>query len=380
MLAFICIAAVTAGLSTPGTAWALLDNLLQQQKQVHNQIPLDKIYPVQDEDTFEGVAKSFHGTPFNDPQLEYEITMPKDWTYQQTAQVHDAYGVSRELMGDLAHFKSPVINTMEAVITIQSIKLTREVSAENWLKDYMFTTGCDLQDTVIPVDLKKASANCISTVEGKSDYIYMTMQINGSNAVVVRFESPLALKDALAFVRKRIVDSFRFILKTDNPIEVQKSFNFADALKFSYPQSLVINHIDDKDTRHMSMQLYNQSKGARVDGLIRFQVAKRSTDTNLNKEIGDLKSFIDNFLGIECKKLISSDKAPVADRFIFSRYEVYQVASKQENAIDQELRLVVLGDHDWYIFAFLLTPSENVDFPTWANNVQDFDMIVRDFR
>ena len=306
--------------------------------------------------------------------------LPKDWTYEQTAQVHDAYGLSRELMGALARFKSPVIETMQAIVTVQSIKLTREVSAENWLKNFLFTTGCDLQDTVVPVDVKKAGANCISTVGGTSLYIYMTVQINGNNAVVVRFESPLAIKDPLAFVRKRICNSFRFILETDNPIETQKSFNFADALKFSYPESLLINHVDVKDTRHMSMQLYNQNKGNRVDGLIRFQVIKRSTDTSLKKETDDLKKFIDGFLGIDFKKLVSSDKAPVSNRFIFSRYEIYQVSSKKENTIDQELRLVVLGDQNWYILVFLLTPTANVDFNTWAVNLQDFDMIVKDFR
>ncbi len=41
---------------------------------------------------------------------------------------------------------------------------------------------------------------------------------------------------------------------------------------------------------------------------------------------------------------------------------------------------MVLGDQNWYILVFLLTPTANVDFNTWAVNLQDFDMIVKDFR
>lgn len=376
---FVCmLAAVMAGILASGTVRANPLGDLFSKKQAA--VPLDQIYSVQDEDTFQSVAKAFHGTPFNDPQLEFEIMLPKDWIYEQTAQVHDAGGVSRELMGDLARFKSPILDTQQAIITIQSTKLPREISAENWLKNYMFTTGCDLQDKVVPVDEKKAGASCISTVEGKSSFIYMTVQINGYNAVAVRFESPLALRNALAFVRKRIVDSFRFILTTDIPIEVQKSFSFADALKFTYPASLDMNHVDVKDSHRMSMQLYNQNGGDRIDGFIRFVVVKRSADTSFNKETDELKTFFDQTLGIDFKKLVSSDKAPVSKRFIFSRYEVYQVASKKENTIEQELRFVALGDKDWYIFAFLLSPSETVDFSTWATNIADFDMIIKGFR
>ncbi len=148
----VCVLAVTAGFFTPHSAWALLDGLLQR-KQVVQQVPLSQIYPVQDEETFQGVAKSFHGTPFNDPQLEFEVMLPKDWTYEQTAQVHDAYGLSRELMGALARFKSPRDRNHASPMPSSSpSSMTREVSAENWLKNFLFTTGCDLflQDTVVP--------------------------------------------------------------------------------------------------------------------------------------------------------------------------------------------------------------------------------------
>ena len=128
------------------------------------------------------------------------------------------------------------------------------------------------------------------------------------------------------------------------------------------------------------MELYSKSKGARIDGLIRFLVIRRTADTNLKKEAEDLKKYFDTFLKIDFKKLVSSNKAPVSDRFLFSRYEVYQVASKKENTADQELRLIVLGDKDWYVFAFLLTPSDVDNFYTWACNTRAFDMIVKKLR
>jgi len=394
--ALLCMMGLVAlgGFATGPAHAALLDGLFGKKPAAVN---YSDIYPIQSEDEFYNVAKSIHRTPYNDPQIEFEIMMPKDWVSEEIPQTHDAYGASRELMGDIAKFISPVMSTMRALVTVKSIKLEHEISAENWLKGYILSNKYNLQGAVTAFNDRKATAECISTaLDGSSSYIYVAAHINGSDGVLVQFESPLALKDVVAVVRKLIVDNFKFILETDRPIENLKSFNFANGLKFRYPESLILNHVDDGDTRHMSMQLYNiarqdvidQTQGkslSQIQGLIRFIVVKRNASTSLKKETDDIKSFVKNILGLEITKLVSSDPAPVTTtRFLgkgnFSRYEVYQASPKRSNAIPEEIRFVALGDKKWYIFGLLFTPSDAENFYAWAVNIQDFDMMIKDFK
>ena len=372
-------------------AHAMLDlKSLFEKKQTP--VSLSDIYPIQNDEDFEGISKSFHGRPYNDPQIEFEILVPKDWVLEVAPDTHSTLGMSRALIGDLSRFRSPVINTMRATVAVQSIKLDHEISAENWLKSYILSNKYALQGTINATSDKKAGANCIETkLDGSSSYIYITVQVNGNDAVIVRFDSPLVLKDVMAFVRNKIVDSFRFILVTDHPIETLKSFTFGTALKFRYPESLVVNHVDIGDTRFMSAQFYNViregmvDKGlgksiAQIQGLIRFVVVRRNHNTSLKKEANDLRDFVSNILKVDFRKLISSDKAQVSNRFLFSRYEVYEVAPRKNNPIPQELRLVALGDKNWYVLGILFSTSDSENFYAWANNVQDFNMIIKDFR
>jgi hypothetical protein len=240
-----------------------------------------------------------------------------------------------------------------------------------------------VQDKVTVVDEKKAIAHCVGTdIDGKSnDYIHIMALINGNNAVVVRFEIPVYLKDSLEFLAKRSLESYQFILETDRSIETQKIFSFAEVLKFTYPESWAVNNMDVRDSRSMSMQLYNKGLGGRLDGMVRFLVIKRGPDTSLKKETDELKKYFNDFLGITFTKLTSSDKAPVkSNRFVFSRFEIYQISQKKANTSGQELRLVVVGDKNWYVFGFLMTPSDSDSFYTWASNTRTFDMIIKSLR
>jgi hypothetical protein len=375
----VIIACLLAALSVQ-PAHALLDKLFGKKQAVQKSMPLTEIYPIQDEAAFQAVAKSFHKMPFNDPLLEFNILLPKDWTQEETLHADTGGEFDRKIMGELGRFRSPFIHTMQALVTIQSIRVEREISAENWLKNYILTNNCSLQGAVAPDGNKEATAACVSTSEGRSTYLYVLAKLNGNNAVVVQFEMPIALKEGLDFLSKRVLDSFQFVLTSDRPIETQRIFNFASTIKFGYPESWIPNHIDARDTKNMSMQLYSKQKNDLVDGLVRFVVARRSDENSLKKEALAVRKHITEFLGLDIKKLISSDKLPASNRFLFSRYEVYQVTPRKEGASSQELRLAVLGDKDWYVFVFLLSPSDNDDFYTWACNTQAFDIIVKSLR
>jgi hypothetical protein len=364
---------VLTGLSTPSAA--SLFGLFGKKQPVQEQAPQ---FIIHDEDSFKANTSPYHEIPFNDPKFEYDILLPKDWTIERIAKATPS--TDQSIPEDITRFKSPMLGTAQAVMTIQAMRLDHEISVENWLKNYIYTNGYTLQDKINSLGNKKAGTSYISVFETKGTYTYTVAQINGNIIMIARFEVPLALKEPLAFLQKRTIDSFRLIMPVEESVEPKETFRLADALKISYPKSWQLRYPDLKDEHNMSVQIYNETQDQKVEGMIRFVAVSRGPQTNLAKETEGLKKYFGDFMGLEFKKMISSDKAPAYSRFLFSRYETYLVGSKKINAADRELRLAVLGDKDWYIFAFLLTPTESDNLYAWARNTETFDLIVKDFR
>jgi len=337
-------------------------------------------YFIHDEESFRANTKTFHQIPFNTRKLEFEILLPKDWTSDPLTRVRDRT-LKQDIPQSIARFKSPMIGTSQAVVTIQYRYLTQEISAENWLKNYAITNGYALEEQVTSLGGRKAGMSYISVFEVNSTYTYTAAQINGDIVALASFEIPLFLKESLGFLQKRTADSFRLLMPSDDPIEKQKEYALPDALHFIYPESWIVRYPDFNDGNNiLSVQLHNEPQAEKVDGMIRFVAVRRRSQTSLAQEMTGLKNYLNSFLGIELKKLVSSDKAPAYKRFLFSRHEVYQVGSKKKNSDDGELRLVVLGDPEWYIIVFLMTPSKTGNFYAWAHNTQAFDLIVKNLR
>jgi hypothetical protein len=349
--------------------WLNRDKAPQQAQQFY----------IHDEESFKANTKSYHEIPFNDPKFEFDIQLPKDWTTERLTK-GDALAPNQAIPENITRYKSPMIGTAQAFVTIQAMHLDREISAENWLKNYALTNSYSIQEKITSLGSKRAGVAYISTFETTSSYTYTVVQINGSALMLARFEIPLWLKDTLSFMQKRTIDSFRMLLTTDAPVEAQKPFALGDAAGFSYPESWMLRYSELDNPNNLSAQIYNETSAKKISGLISFMAIRRSPSTSLEGEIKNLKNYFETSVDIKFKKMLSSDKAPASSRFLFSRYETYLTGSIKGNTADRELRLAALGDKDWYIFVFLLTPPEADNLYTWASNVATFDLIVRSLR
>ncbi|MBI3441205.1 MAG: hypothetical protein HY052_05310 [Proteobacteria bacterium] len=341
--------------------------------------PFTQDFPIQDEASFKANTTLFHQAPFKNPKYEFDIMLPKDWTSESIAKPADQ-SLKQDIPEMIARFKSPMIGTAQALITVQVQHLRYEISAENWLRNYVITNGYSLQEKVTALGNKKVGMAYVSVFEAKSTYGYTTAQINGDTVIMVTFEIPLYLKEQMAVLQKYAVESFRLTLVNDNPVEKQKEYNLSDALKFTYPESWVVHYPDFKDLNNMSVQLHNETSARKIYGLIRFMAIHRNRQTSLAQEMTRIRKYFDEFLGLEVAGLVSSETPSLHNRFMFSRYEVYQVEAKKKNVSKQEIRLAVLGDQDWYIIVFLLTPRETDNMYVWARNTRTFDMILQSMK
>jgi len=349
--------------------------------------PIAPVYAVHDDATYQALTKPFGMTPFGKAELEYEITLPKDWTEEEVPQtLTDA----QTIIGDVARYSSPMIGTQDLHVVIQVAKLEHEISAENWVKNYILVSGYSQQGDIRVAGEKNASADYISAgaagalgntaVGATSTFETLSARITGAYVIVATFKTPLSLQNYVKYIQRKSIDSFRILYPKDDPVEEQKIFTLVDSIKFNYPASWNQVGTDLRDMNHLSVHLQAQSVSNSVDGFIRILAVRRSRSTNLNAEIESQKKYFQDTMKIKFLKLDSSGKSPAYNRFIFNRYEVYDSQPISGNGTVQEIHVAVLGDKDWYIFAYLFTPKENTSLYNWARNIQSFHEILKSMK
>lgn len=371
-------AALVAALGVSGVADADLRDLFGGG-QGQQQASAPKVHPINDDASFAAKTKKFGLLPFNKADLEFSIRLPDDWEMEVVSQ-DQSQALSGKILSDVVRFTSPMIGTARAVVTIQTQDLVHEIDAKNWLRNYIYTSGYALQEDVTAKDNRHASAYYILVNEGRSTNFYASVTVNGSVLMLARFEIPLGLQEYISYLQKKSIDSFSMVYQKDSSIEKARSVSLIDALRFNYPASWEATPPDFKDVNRLSIQLQNKSPTGVVEGFVRIAAVRRNPSTSFSVEVDRLKQFFGDVMGLDFKKLRSSEKLGTIERFLFDRYEIYDVQGRKENQGLQDLHLVVLCDKEWYIFAFLITPREQDNLYTWARNVRSFELIAKSIR
>jgi len=336
-------------------------------------------HPIHDDETFDAVKKTHEILPFERVELSLALDLPNDWEGQVFAEGKN-YELSQKILGDIAIFKSPLIGTARAVVTIHALTLEHEISAAHWLKNYILSNGFSPDGEVIAKSNTSASAFYINIEKGISVHTYIGAHISGNTMMLVRFVIPLDLKDYVSYLQKRIIDSFHLTYPKDSPIEQQKIFTMVDSIKFNYPESWMVVSPDFRDMNHLTVQLHNKDTAGVAQGFIRIAAVRRSRSTDLDAEIQSLRQFFKNKMKLDFVKMEFSGKSPAYDRFIFNRFETYLVSSPEKPDATQKVDIVVLGDKEWYILMFLLSPREEEDLYNAARNEQSLDVLIKSIK
>ena len=345
-------------------------------------------YVINDDASFDENKKTFHMRPYNNPALEFDISIPKTWTSQELTNKDTPIVKDTDLITDVAQFKSEMIGTSRVSVSVSFKTLDKEIYAKDWLKNYILTNGYALQDDVQEKGGKYAQAYYTSVTDFTNYYTMISAQINSNYIILCRFDLPLNMKDYLSFAQKKIVESLQITNTKTDFIEIQKGYTIVDALKFNYPITWQPDSPDFKNMSRLSIGFLNHTQkkvGFRIidttEGYMNFLTVRRSGDTNLKKELLNLKTHFSDMMGLDVTKLVLSQKPEIlSNRFIFARYEVYETEYKKGGPKSPEIRLVTLGDKDWYVFIYMVTPSAIDSFPTWAHNVKCFDIIIKSIR
>ncbi|MEZ0226768.1 MAG: hypothetical protein ACAH83_19580 [Alphaproteobacteria bacterium] len=344
-----------------------------------------QVHEIHDDATFAKKTKAYSMMPYNKADLEFELYLPAEWTAEDTV-VSTSGEVGARITGPVAIFRSPMIGTQFATATVEVLKLDFEVSARNWLKNHLTTSGFLPQGDVTEINNRSSAGAYITSSDGASKYCYIAARISGSFVVIARFESPLNLRGYLQYLQKKSIDSFKLLYPKEDSIEEQKVFTLVDSIKFNYPASWKVSNPDFRDMNRLIVELRNLKPGtegrwAITQGYIRLLAIRRQRVTDLMTEIDNMRKYFTETMSLEFKKMLSTGKSDAYGRFVFNRYEVYDVISKAAKIpTTQEIHLVVLGDKEWYIFAFLFTPKETNELAMWGRNVQSFQEVIKSIK
>lgn len=337
-------------------------------------------HPIHDEQTFEQLTTVHTVMPFKRADLYFTMNLPKDWQTEMLPD--DKATLSGRIIGDIARFSSPMIGTKRIRVSVQGSYIEHEISSANWLRNYILTSGFAPEGEIITDEKnpRRASIFFVSLDNGESFYNYITAQISGNVMMMARAQVPQNLREYAKFLQKRLIDSFSLTYPKEGPIEPQRTFMMMDAAKMSLPESWENVAQNFKDMNRLSVQLHNKNATGGVDGFIQMLGVRRNRGTNLMKEIDEVKKLLDTQFNLEVTEMDSSEESIAYDRFIFNRYEIYNVESRRSGQSKQDLHLVVLGDKEWYLILFLITMREQERLYAWARNVQTLEEIVRSIR
>jgi len=337
----------------------------------------DNQHPIRDDKTFEELTTVHTVMPFQRADLYFTINIPKDWSTDLLPE--GKKDISTSIIGDIARFSSPMIGIKRLRVSIHATHIEHEIAVPHWLRHYILMNGYapEGEVTVDPNNPRRALIAFVSLEDGDSYYNYMTAQLSGNIIMMTRFQAPQSLREYVSFLQKKTVDSFNLTYPKEGTIEEYNVFTMMDAAKLGFPKSWEPVGQSFRDMNRLSLQLHNKNATGGVDGFIMINAVRRHRVTNLMKEIDELKKYFDTQMEIDIKDMVSSTKSVAGDRFIFNRYEVYNLESRRRAQSKQDIHLVVLGDKEWYLLIFMLTMREEDRLYAWARNVKTLEEILR---
>ena len=341
------------------------------------QVAQGPAYPIYDEPTFAALTQNYHVEPPQAPSLTFDIALPKEWTIENVAsETSEAF--SKQIIAEVARLRSPYIGTIRPELLVQTTTLRHDIEAATWLEHYILTNSYIPQGQVTATDLIRAhGAFSYINPEGKAMLVQAAVQFNGREAVLARFEIPLAFEEALGFMQKRSIESFKLTAAEEKTVEEQKSFTLAELVKFSFPSSWELAPPNLRDIDRLSIQLFNKNSAGSFQGYIQMFVIRRKAETSLEKEAARLRDYIINTVRLNIDKMSDQRPLPALERFPFNRVETYiSTSTANQSTPAQELRLITLGNNEHYIFIMMLSPQRNVDLYNWGRNKRALDLIA----
>jgi len=222
-------------------------------------------------------------TPFENPELAYKILIPKTWVAETI------YAQSKDLEIDklkpLGIYKGPAKGGANPFVQIQATRLTREVSAANWLRLYAILTN---RKMIAAKSISAHFADCVMgyDIEGAKFMARATALINGDRLFYLANLAIAGIYEEYKETFGVCVVSFNLQNPFQNPnIEKQAGYSLKEIVRFRYPVSWKYREATETPDGKEGVDILNVDPDNNIIGKIRVKSVEKRVARNVDTEI-----------------------------------------------------------------------------------------------
>lgn len=360
-------------------------------------------YDTYTKEKFEAESDLYQEMPYGDKYLEFSIRLPKGWSkgsegwkalengekdkdadkgeVLSTGKAAAVSGGGSRILGKLRKYFGSDLVGIPSYIDISAVDLEFDLSARNWLINYVQARGLTLE-ALEEISDTRAEALYIIFDKDTSYVVRTAAEINGSRVVLVSYYLPEVRWNDERAVQEKVISSFNFKKPDKTKVEVTRTYSFLEMLRFDYPSTwrLLAPNINTVDT--MEARLINSGINETLNGEISFHIISTEIDTTLAQEVNDIKDDIVD-MGFDIGDMIEvmEDYKFNTSYLFFNRVEVYKIPPKKKARLRaHELWLAVMAEDRYYIIITLISPSREDDFFNWSRNISTFQRVIESVR
>lgn len=351
------------------------------------QIKPTKILPEKD---FEAATKlSSENSPYDEPRISYSIRLPKDWTdNDQKIPVGSGGGVvlDSRVLGIMARHTARPKNLLRSYLQIEAQRLTYEISAKNWLVNFVLGNGFSLT-AMTDASEREVEALYVQVIKDQTYVVRARVLLNGPALVMVRYYLPQENFEAERAQQEQVVSSFKLLQPTNERVEKQATYGFLDQSYFSYPESWTLKERSILSVERMSALLYQAREEGEgrtyrlvLDGHIRIQLVSRLLKTTLEQEIETFRKNL-NIPDYDVGGLIEHVTYKYDPTIKSGKAQIYELAPKDKSYMQPyEFLVTIMEGEDYYYITSMITRARQEDFARWAQNMEAAKIINESVR
>jgi len=345
--------------------------------------------PLLEESDFIKKTKPIKRVPYGVKELAYTLRIPKEWDGGKDVGTSN-FLVSEKLFVELNSFKGKPSITGRSRIEVQAIKIENNLTAEQWYLEYILDGGYAVEGFETHNE-NKVETLMVQNDENFSYFVRSLAFLNGNYMVVVRYFVPVKHIQSEAVMQAQVIKSFELT----NPQEREKPefeiYRFLDVAEVNYPKSWRLftkpmRSVDYMDVTLMNIQEVKRMGQNRIttssasNGKMDVVVVSASAKPKLIEEIAEYRRKIESDGILIGKRMNLYGEISYDDSMDFYITEAYDGIDSSNNLSEYEIWFTVMVGGNYYYFLMLLTPSRNENFSIWAENIQNYKLMVEHFK
>ncbi len=343
--------------------------------------------PLLSDEEFIEKTKPIDKKPYNEEVLAYSMRIDKEFE-EGIDRSSSNFILSEKLFLELSSYWGKPTIAGRSRLVVEALNMEGKLTAEQWYIRYILEGGFTTEGFVTHSPNKVESLMVVMEKD-YSYYLRTLVMINGSKVIMVKYYVPIHYIKEQAVMQAMVLSSFKLTHLKKRVYPPMVAYRFLDIAEFKYPPNWKVyakpvRNVDRLDVTLVNMKEVRSGKGqvmsSLTEGKLDVTVVSSAVKNTLIEEIEEYKKRIEAEGMLIGERIKEDYDFKYANNIDFALTEVYKGIDSADNLSEYEFWFTVLVGGNYYYFILLLTPSRNELFATWADNTQNYKLMLRDFK